>query len=34
MKREQKGKMYLASDFALKDAPKTINKSLKRLEQS
>lgn len=34
IKQKQKGKIYFASDFALLGAPKTINKSLERLEQS
>ena len=34
IKQKQKGKVYFASDFALLGAPKTINKSLERLEQS
>jgi hypothetical protein len=34
IKKKQKGKIYFASDFAFLGAPKTINKSLERLEQS
>ncbi len=34
IKKKQKGKVYFASDFTLLGAPKTINKSLERLEKS